>query len=85
MKVKELIKLLKKEDQEKLVIMSSDGEGNSFSPLSDFGDADCYLAECTWAGEMGYSKLTKKLRDEGYGNEDILVGGVPALVIYPTN
>jgi len=85
MKVKELIKLLKKEDQEKLVIMSSDGEGNSFSPLSDFGNTDCYLADSTWSGEVGFSKLTKKQKAEGYGDEDILVEGVPALVIYPTN
>ena len=85
MKVKELIELLKQENQEKLVIMSSDGEGNSFSPLCDFGDTDCYLADSTYSGEMGYSKLTKKQKADGYGAGDILTNGVPALVIYPTN
>jgi len=85
MKVKELIRLLKQEDQEKLVIMSSDGEGNSFSPLADFGDTDYYLAYSTWSGEIGYSKLTEKQKAEGYGDGDILAKGVLALVIYPTN
>lgn len=35
MTVKELIKLLQKEDQSRLVVMSSDGEGNSIRLLSE--------------------------------------------------
>lgn len=84
MKIRELIKLLEQEDGDKLVIMSSDGEGNRFSPLCDFGSTDTYKADSTYSGEMGYSKLTPELIKKGYGEEDIL-DGVPALVFYPTN
>lgn len=37
MKVKDLIKLLKKQNQEAVVILSSDSEGNSYSELSAYG------------------------------------------------
>jgi len=85
MKVKELIKMLESENQEAIVIMSSDGEGNSFSPLADFGNTDTYKADSTYSGEMGFSKLTPELEKEGYGEEDILEDGVPAIVFYPIN
>jgi hypothetical protein len=38
MKVKELIKLLKTEDSDSIVLLSSDEEGNSFSPLREVSD-----------------------------------------------
>ncbi len=85
MKVKELIKKLKEEKQEAIVIMSKDGEGNSYSPLADFGDTDVYQENSTWDGEIGYSKLTPELIKAGYGEEDIIENGKPALVIFPTN
>ena len=37
MRVKELIKLLKKQNQEAVVVLSSDSEGNSYSELSAYG------------------------------------------------
>lgn len=51
MKVKHLIKTLQKEDPEMLIVMSKDGEGNSFSPLADIGDG-FYVAESTWSGDL---------------------------------
>ena len=50
MKVSELIEELKKVDPDNEVIMSKDGEGNSYSPLSDLGSG-IYIAENTWSGE----------------------------------
>lgn len=85
MKVKELIEMLQSENQEAIVVMSSDGEGNSFSPVADFGDVDMYKADSTWSGEVGYSKLTPKMKKEGYSEEDLLTDGEPAVVIYPVN
>jgi hypothetical protein len=85
MKVKELIKILKKENQEAIVIMSSDGEGNRYSPLSGFSDANTYEATCTWEGEVGYSELTQELKDDGYTQEDVITDGAPALILLPVN
>lgn len=84
MTVKELIEELKKEDGERLVVMSCDGEGNRYSPFADFS-AMAYLADSTWSGEVGFEKLTPTLKKQGYTEEDVVEGGVPALVLYPTN
>ena len=81
MKVKELIKLLKKEDQNREVVMSKDSEGNSYSPLSDWYTAS-YKADSTWSGEVGLEELTPELEERGYSEEDVL-DGVPALVLRP--
>ena len=50
MKVKELIELLQKLDQEALVIMSKDAEGNSFSPLDEV-ETCLYQPDSTWSGD----------------------------------
>ena len=85
MNVKELIKLLEEQNQEAIVIMSKDGEGNGYSPFADFGNTDTYKADSTWSGEVGFSKLTPELKKRGYTTEDVMEDGVPALVLYPTN
>ena len=51
MKVKELIELLQKEDPERLVVMSKDGEGNCFSPFAN-QSTGAYEANNTWSGEV---------------------------------
>lgn len=51
MKVKELIKLLQKEDPEREVVMSKDAEGNCFSPFVEFSKGQ-YVPENTWSGEF---------------------------------
>ena len=57
MKVKKLIKLLQAYDPNTEVVMSSDGEGNSYSPLADAGQG-FYVAESTWSGDL-YSEEEK--------------------------
>jgi hypothetical protein len=85
MTVKELIKLLKKEDPSALVIMSKDGEGNSYSPLSSFWSGG-YLADTTWSGEAGLLELTEVDEVEGYTEEDVLEeGAVKAIIFCPVN
>lgn len=49
--VKKLIAYLKKLDQDALVILSSDSEGNSFSPLSTPHGEGLFVADSTWSGE----------------------------------
>ena len=50
MKVKELIKTLKELNQEAIVIMSKDSEGNMFSPLDDI-ESSVYIPNSTYSGE----------------------------------
>lgn len=79
MNVKELIKLLQKEDPNRLVICSKDSEGNEYSPLSSVWTA-AYRAETTWYGEVGLEKLTAADKKFGFTEEDVIDDGVPALI-----
>ncbi len=85
MTVKELREALVDLPDDMPVIMQKDGEGNGYSPLycAD-GDNNSYLAETTWMGEVGLTKLTPALRAKGYEEEDVN-GGVPCCVLCPVN
>ncbi len=62
MKVGELIEALKDIDPEREVIMSSDTEGNNYSPLSGWWDG-IYMPDTTWSGEARIEgPLTDELR-----------------------
>jgi hypothetical protein len=84
MKVGELIELLQKEDPNRLVIIQKDGEGNGYSPLSDYM-LMAYKAENTWSGHIGFEELTQDLYDQGYGEDDIITNGEKALILVPVN
>lgn len=81
MKVKELIELLQKEDPERLVVMSKDGEGNGFEELD--GIQAC--AYDTKYQETGLEDLTPELEEVGYTEEDVLTGNtiVKAVCLWP--
>ena len=86
MTVSELIAELQKHDGSRIVVMSSDGEGNSHSPL--YGVSTCsYRADSTYSGEIGLevNELDDEARKAGYSEEDVLDDGVPAIVLSPTN
>ena len=87
MTVDELRAQLEGVDGSRIVVMSSDGEGNSFSPLADLDDESVYVAEYTWSGDIRYPILTDELRQHGYTEEDVYTGddAVPALVLWPVN
>ncbi|MGL5795158.1 MAG: hypothetical protein ACRC06_12310 [Waterburya sp.] len=83
MAVKELIELLQKENQDAIVVMASDAEGNRYSPFRLLWTGN-YAAETNWGGTAGYAELTDELREIGYTEEDI-VEGIPAVVLFPIN
>lgn len=86
MKVKDLIKLLESQDQDRIVIVAKDSEGNDYSPLSCV-ETTAYLAETTYSGQVGLElkDLTPEMIKEGFSEEDVLSDGVPALVLVPIN
>ena len=85
MKVKELITELEKLDPELLVVMSKDGEGNSYSPLAGMYDNSLYVEDLPWCGEVWIHKLTDELKNGGYTEEDVADDGEPCVVLQPTN
>jgi hypothetical protein len=84
MKVKELIKLLTNFNQEDIVIMSSDSEGNNYSPLASIYTGS-YRAKNSYSGEVGILELTPALIKAGFSEEDILEDSVPCVLLGPTN
>ncbi len=84
--VKELRKLLNKFNDNDLVVMSKDAEGNSFSPLSDHSN-HIYVPDTTYSGEIFLLELTPELKEYGFSDEDIYHGkdGQNAIILWPTN
>ena len=80
MKVKELIEILKKLDQEALVVMSRDAEGNGYEKMS--GDVSTGMVFDSDEGTIGYPELDDELRKAGYGEDDI-IEGTPCVVLWP--
>lgn len=80
MQVKELIEILKTFDGDALVVVSSDGEGNTHSPLAGV-EASKYLPETTWSGECPHPN---DVNDEEYSPEQ-LAKMIDAVCLSPTN
>lgn len=85
MKVKEFIEKLQRQDPERVVVLQSDPEGNSFSPLDSFW-IGAYRPVTTWSGEAGLDELTEQDIESGYCEEDVFdeEGDVRALFLRPT-
>jgi hypothetical protein len=75
----ELRAALKGVDDDVLVVMSSDAEGNSFSPLSDTDVGQYHWqGETTWSGEI----LNPNEQDE---DRAWALGLPPCVVLWPVN
>jgi hypothetical protein len=81
--VKDFINILSQFDPNRILIMSKDGEGNSYSPLCSAWEAS-YLPNNAWCGDIGLEKLTPKDKELGYTDEDV-VNGIPCIVLSPIN
>lgn len=75
MTVKELRELLKDQNDNDLVVLSSDSEGNSFSPLSENFSLASYESTSGERGEIWLRELTEELKKEGYSKEDLCENG----------
>ena len=78
MTVKELRKLLKNLDGDRLVVVSRDPEGNGYSPLFQIDENAMYDD-----GEVGLEFLTEDLKKLHFSEEDIMEDGEKAIVLYP--
>ena len=79
MTIKELIEQLLTLDQNRIVVMSRDQEGNGFKELCDIETA----AYDSKSEEIGLESLTDKDRARGYSEEDVMEDGVPAVIFWP--
>ena len=84
MNVNELISILKTFDEDDLVVMSSDAEGNDYAVLRDI-DKCLYVSNSRYSGEVYIREVTPEDRESGYTEEDLYNGddGVNCIVLYP--
>lgn len=73
MKIKELMEILADLNPEHEVVLSRDGEGNGFSPLSAYGVGQ-YVPESTWSGELRSAE-----------NKECKKKDLNAIVLWPAN
>lgn len=78
MKAKELAEILLQQPNS-IVVAASDEEGNSYSEIHDVSTNYNYDKKNR---EIGFRKLTKELKDQGYEQGDTLKGA-PCFVIWP--
>lgn len=80
MRVIDLIDALREvEDENMIVILSSDPEGSSYHPLRDT-DICVYDSE---EREVGIASLDEEAIEAGYGEEDVMTDGVGAFCLWP--
>ena len=82
MKVSELITHLQKGNPDDVVVLSSDAEGNRFSPVEGVDFSQALLAD----ESTKLRALTPELIKRGYGEEDAVQegdGSVPCCILYP--
>jgi len=77
--VKQLIKELQTLDQDRIVLVSVDAEGNDYEPYEEVVHASYEKDEYFF--EVGIDELDDELRKEGYEEED--VKSSKCVVIYP--
>jgi hypothetical protein len=70
MKVSELKECLNYVDDDLLVVLSGDSEGNAFHELTTMDDNNRYMDR-----DVGIDHLTDSLEKAGYGEEDVMEGG----------
>lgn len=89
MTVDELRQFLVDLPDDMIVVMSSDSEGNSYSPLAGGSTDYRYLADSTWSGSLVNPDDPDDYDDFFYSDdddyEDYEDESVPCLVLWPTN
>jgi hypothetical protein len=85
--VGELIDILKKYNQDRVVILEKDAEGNGYSLFRGVWEG-AYREEgrngkVRWSMDVGLDTLTDKDRDNGFTEKDVIKAGKLALILHP--
>lgn len=81
MKAKQLKEILAQCDDDDVIIIASDPEGNSFHQLGELS-----VGVYAWDDEeeeIGIRKLTLELEKDGYSEEDVMKNGIFCTVLWP--
>lgn len=81
MRVGKLKEILNELDDSVLIVMSSDAEGNSYSPLAGWWEG-IYVPDSTWSGSV-YDPDDEEYGE--YGEPEEAEDAEPCVVLWPTN
>lgn len=82
--VGDLMDWLEGQPRDRIVVMSSDAEGNSYSPLADVEEC-MYLADSTWSGETFMTPEQRAGLDDPSYYDEAPDDAVRAVVLGPVN
>ncbi len=77
MTVRELIGILSAMDQDRIIVLSNDEEGNGYRPLYNIA-GDCAYND----GDIGIEKLTVDDIEAGFSEEDVMTDGKACVVFW---
>ena len=84
MTVGELKKQLEEMNDDDIIVMSKNAEGNNFSPLVEIG-FDLYLADSAWSGEIRPREFDKEYFIDREEYEEVKKEAVKCVTLWPTN
>ena len=84
MTVKELREQLKDFNDDDIVVVSKDGEGNDFSLLADLGQ-DMYVASSTWSGEIYPREYDEQYFMDREEYEEVKAEAQKCVTLWPAN
>lgn len=76
-----MIERLQTADPDAMIVMASDAEGNSYSPLEEI-DEGMYIPDSGWGGYVVFDKEEYET-DEDY--EEDVENATSAVILYPRN
>jgi len=82
MRAGELIKVLQTVDENTVVLVASDAEGNAYGELYAVSTDQGYLKE-GYEISVHFLKLTEELEEEGYTEDDMREDARPCVVLCP--
>jgi hypothetical protein len=82
--VRELMEILGKIDPDRVVVLASDFDDSSFLPM-DTHWISAYKRGNTGGRDAGLGCLTKDDEEMGSSEEDVVRGGVPAIILVPSS
>jgi len=89
MKIKDLIEELQKLNPETLLVMSSDSEGNAYSPVSVPISVGHYFPDSSYSGDFYEGTLEELVADGDYDSveeaQEDMQHAIPAVCIWPVN
>ena len=79
-RVRDLKKIIKNMDDDALIVISIDPEGNAYRPIVDHSPQYSYDEN---SQEIGLTSIDESMKLAGYTEDEVMEGGEPCLLLWP--